>query len=87
MHGLWNILSQDKAGYARHPETLRWRGKLATLFARHEALVAEMTRRGYRHQTPLDPTLATGLDGQAEFVDTPERQIILIRTKACSCNV
>lgn len=61
LHGLWNILTHGKAGYSRHPETLRWEGKLAALYRRHEALVAEMNRRGYRHGSPLDPALATGL--------------------------
>ena len=35
LHGLWNILTQNKSGYSRHPETLRWKGKLA-LYLRHE---------------------------------------------------
>ena len=87
LHGLWTILTTGKDGYARHPETLRWRGKLAALHARHEALVAEMTRRGYRHHTPLDPALATGDPVQTAFVDPPERQWQLLRAKGCACMV
>ena len=45
LHGLWNILTLGKTGYSRHPETLRWAGRLAALYARHEALVHEMQRR------------------------------------------
>ena len=39
LHGLWNILTKHKGrgGYSRHPETLRWVGKLKALCLRHEA--------------------------------------------------
>ena len=87
LHALWNILTQGKRGYARHPETRRWHGKLAALHARHEALVSEMTRRGYRHHSPLDPTLATGTTVQDEYVDTPRQQILLLQGKGCACAV
>lgn len=86
LHGLWNILTQGKVGYSRHPETLRWQGKLAALYRRHEALVSEMARRGYGHQTPLDPELATGAEVQTDFVDSPERQVTLLREKGCDCD-
>lgn len=87
LHALWTILTAGKAGYARHPETLRWRGKLAALYARHEAQVAEMQRRGFRHGSPLDPLLATGEAVQDEYVDPVERQEELLRAKGCDCAV
>ncbi|HSH45223.1 MAG TPA: pyrimidine dimer DNA glycosylase/endonuclease V, partial [Longimicrobiales bacterium] len=63
----------------------RWEGKLAALHRRHEALVAEMARRGYRHASPLDPSLATGSHVQDAFVDTPEEQRRLLAAKPCDC--
>ena len=87
LHGLWNILTADKAGYRRHPETLRWEGRLAALYARHAALVAEMEARGYRHASPLDERLATGRAAQDVYVDTPEAQVELLRAKQCECDV
>ena len=87
LHGLWNILTQGKSGYARHPETRRWVGKLAALYRRHEALVAEMTRRGYRHRSPLDPHLATGSRTQDRFIDPPARQLAILAAKPCRCPV
>jgi hypothetical protein len=87
LHALWHILSQDKKGYANHPETKRWRGKLAALYTRHEALVSEMARRGYRHASPLDSTLATGEALQDEYVDSPSAQFLLLRGKGCECQV
>lgn len=87
LHGLWNILSQGKAGYRRHPETRRWEGKLAALYARHEALVAEMAARGYRHASPLDARLATGAQEQNAYVDKPAAQLRILRAKGCACRV
>jgi hypothetical protein len=87
LHGLWNIHVLGKEGYSRHPETRRWAGKLAALYARHELLVSEMERRGYNHTSPLDPALATGSDIQDEFIDPPERQLELLREKGCGCSV
>ena len=46
LHALWVILTQGKTGFAKHPETRRWRGKFQALYRRHERLVAEMGRRG-----------------------------------------
>jgi hypothetical protein len=85
LHGLWNIHVQGKRGYSLHPETLRWAGKLAALFARHESLVREMERRGYTHSSPLDPSLATGSAVQDVFVDPLEEQLRLLREKPCDC--
>lgn len=85
LHGLWNILAEGKAGYSRHPETRRWAGRMAALFARHERLVEEMERRGYRHASPLDPALATGSAAQDAYVDAPEDQLRILHAKPCEC--
>lgn len=88
LHGLWNILTKHggKGGYSHHPETQRWRGRLAALHARHEALVSEMARRGYNHTSPLDAALAgDSLAVQNTFIDLPEDQMRILRDKPCSC--
>jgi hypothetical protein len=87
LHGLWSIIAKDRRGYAHHPETRRWRGKLAALYQRHEALVEEMVRRGYRHLSPLDRRGATGAAVQSNFVDSLEAQFAILRTKGCGCAV
>jgi hypothetical protein len=87
LHALWVILTKDKKGFARHPETVRWRGKLKALYRRHEALVMEMARRGYRHRTPLAAQEAVGLAEQKEYKDTPAEQIRLLKAKGCGCRV
>jgi hypothetical protein len=87
LHGLWNILTIHgcKGGYANHPETRRWIGKLKALYNRHEALVAEMEKRKYRHQSPLDKRLATGKATQSVLINTVEEQEIILANKPCEC--
>lgn len=85
LHGLWTILTQHRSGYSRHPETLRWKGKLAALYRRHEELVDEMGSRGYRHSSPLSPALATGAPEQTDYIDPPARQYEILREKGCDC--
>ena len=87
LHGLWVILTEGKKGYARHPETRRWQGKLKALYLRHERLVAEMVRRGYRHRTPLAAEQATGLEVQEEYQDSPAEQVDILKRKGCGCLV
>lgn len=85
LHALWTILTEGKAGYAQHPETRRWRGKLLALYRRHGALVAEMERRHHRHASLIDPRLATGAGVQDEFINTSEEQAAVLRGKGCTC--
>jgi hypothetical protein len=87
LHAIWSVITRKKKGYSRHPETLRWKGRLKALFARHEQQVAEMLRRGYRHYSPLPRRLASGHGRQDRFVDSLRRQRELLRDKGCSCRV
>ena len=87
LHGLWNILTQNKSGYSKHPETLRWKRKLAALYLRHEELVIEMKKRKYQHNSALNKLLATGLSIQEQFVDSYEEQMKILKKKGCKCNI
>ncbi len=89
LHGLWNILTKHGArgGYSKHPETLRWVGKTKALYERHEALVKEFGRRGYRHYSPLDKKLAVGKANQNVFIHTIQGQKNILKEKPCDCFV
>ena len=87
LHAIWTILTQNKKGYAKHPETIRWQGKLKALYIRHESLVTAMKRRKYNHNSPLDETLAIGDVVQNTFVHTPEEQIHILLAKKCECSI
>jgi Pyrimidine dimer DNA glycosylase len=85
LHAIWSILTTGKRGYRDHPETMRWRGRLAALYLRHDAQVAEMRRRGFRHASPLDHCLATGAAQQTELVGSVEGQRERLARHACAC--
>jgi hypothetical protein len=87
LHAIWSVLVSGKKGYASHPETLRWRGKLKALYGRHDALVHEMALRGYEHRSPLPKTLARGSGVQRVFVATKRAQIKQLKGKRCLCDV
>ncbi len=87
LHGIWSILTQDKKGFAHHPEVVRWRGKLKALYRKHQLIVEEMQRRGYQHNSPLDPELATGDERQLEHVDSMAEQLRMLASKGCDCDV
>jgi hypothetical protein len=52
IHAVLSVIVNGRTGYARHPETMRWRGHVGALRRRHDWVVAEMRLRGYRHHTP-----------------------------------
>ena len=45
LHAIWSIITNNKIGYSKHPETIRWKGKLKALYNRHEKQVAEMKKK------------------------------------------
>lgn len=87
LHGLWNILTihKEKGGYSHHPETLRWRGKKKALYKRHQELVKEMTRRGYKHNSSLDEKLARDSDEQDVLLNSRKSQKEILKNKNCDC--
>lgn len=87
LHAIWTVLTKNKKGYSKHPETLRWVGKLKALFYRHDALVLEMQSRGYNHLSPLDEKEATGDSYQHIFINTEKEQLEILKGKNCSCKV
>jgi hypothetical protein len=87
LHAIWSVLTKNKKGYSRHPETLRWKGRLAALYLRHKMLIEEMRRRGYNHNSKLNHRLASGLKEQSVFVDSRKKQKEILRNKHCNCKV
>ncbi len=79
IHALFSVLWNHKKGYSRHPETLRWVGKLSALEYRHNLLVAEMHLRGYGHHSPM--TGSNDDPFQHQYVDSPFRQFEILKQK------
>jgi hypothetical protein len=80
LHGIHSILTQNKTGYASHPETLRWVRTLSGLAMRHRQLAAEMSLRGYVDRTPIRVTMSRA-KWPGVFVTEPADQITLLRAK------
>jgi hypothetical protein len=87
LHAIWSILTKNKKGYCRHPETLRWKGKLKALYLRHELLVKEFQRRSYRHRSNLRRCLACGSARQDKFVNSYKEQVKILKRKMCGCRI
>ncbi len=85
LHAIWTVITKHRRGYSQHPETRRWVGRLKALYNRHEQLAKEMERREYQHHSPLDKRLATGSARQTVYIDTPQKQIRLLKDKPCDC--
>lgn len=90
LHAIWSIIVNDKRGYSRHPEVMRWRGRLVALWRRHEAQRIEMERRGYAHRSPLDlkaiPRRHRGGE-QTVLIDSVDDQRMKLRGKGCPCDM
>ncbi len=85
LHAIWSVITKKKKGYSKHPETLRWVGKLNALYIRHQALVQEMEERGYIHRSNLLVRLAVGNKKQEEYINTISDQIEILKKKNCTC--
>lgn len=53
LHIIYSVLVNHKKGYSRHPETLRFQSRVNELRFRHSQQVAEMQKRGYKHNSPI----------------------------------
>ncbi|MDH5573806.1 MAG: pyrimidine dimer DNA glycosylase/endonuclease V, partial [Gammaproteobacteria bacterium] len=80
LHGIVAIISHNKKGYSRHPETLRWVGYGWALKQRHHLLVAEMNLRGYVDRSPVllraKPQCWPDI-----YIDEPARQLTILKEK------
>lgn len=90
LHAIWSIILNEKRGYSRHPEVMRWRGKLGALWARHESQRLEMLRRGYNHRSPLQLTTVPRRhrgDVQDVLLEPVSSQNRRLKEKRCACDI
>ena len=83
VHGVAAVIKGGRLGYQAHPEVHRWRGKLPALKKRHDALVLELGRRGYRHASPMP--MSRGRSEQDVLLATVPEQLALLAAKGCFC--
>lgn len=93
LHCIWTFITTDKGGsYKKHPETLRWINYLPALWARHYQQDVEMTKRGYKHGSPIIYPQQPSPDyiGSIAFpppINTRTEQIERIKAKNCECKI
>jgi hypothetical protein len=71
------LLGKYKA-YRNHPETLRFKDNIEQLYSRHAEQVAELAKRGYKHNSPLpssnQPFTFTEIEYRRDHADLVRRQ-------------
>ncbi len=80
LHGMVSIIVNNKKGYSRHPETLRWVDYGWALATRHKLLAAEMALRNFNERSPVK---IDGNQGRwpSTYIDTPRDQFSLLAEK------
>lgn len=83
-HALYSIITGQKRGFARHPETRRWTGHLGQLILRHNLLIKEMTLREFKHNSPLSLLQHMNENdwmNHVSSIDLPAVQFEILRNK------
>ena len=80
LHGIVSIIVNNKKGYSRHPETIRWLNYGWALHKRHRQLAEEMSLRGYVDKSPV--CLQVNEDQwPVIYIDEPFQQFEILRNK------
>lgn len=86
IHCMWNVITLNKKGYSRHPETMRWKKHLSKLYDRHEQTKNEMIKRGFNHKSEVKKPEVYNLC-MLPFINTIEEQVQLLKKKGCKCKI
>jgi len=80
LHGIVSIILNNRKGYSKHPETIRWKGYEWALGSRHALLVSEMNLRGIRDHSPLSLTSNNG-NWPSAYINPPGEQFAILENK------
>lgn len=81
LHGIVSIIANNKQGYSKHPETIRWLGYGWALKQRHRQLAAEMSLRGFTDKTRVQDSLSNEGIWPDIYIDEPGTQFQLLAMK------
>ncbi len=86
IHALSSVIADGKKGYAMHPETLRWKGRLGKLKRSHDLTILEMQLRAFNHFSPLSACTKTDWEDcptlcEPVYVDHPVKQVAILSEK------
>ncbi len=80
LHGIISIITNNKKGYSKHPETLRWVEYGWALTTRHNLLASEMALRNFNERTPVNMHSNEGL-WPPTYIDEPSNQFKILAEK------
>ena len=80
LHGIVSIIKNNKKGYSRHPETIRWVKHGWAIKQRHKLLAAEMSLRGCQDHSPVN-LRANKHHWPDTYIDQPIEQIAILKEK------
>ncbi len=80
LHGIVSIIANNKKGYSRHPETLRWVEYGWALTTRHKLLAAEMELRNFNERSPVSMDANEGV-WPTIYIDPPGKQLDILKEK------
>ena len=80
LHGIVSIIVNNKKGYSKHPETVRWVGYGWALRMRHQLLAAEMSLRKFTDKSPVLMRTNKGVWPE-EYIDEPAQQFKILEFK------
>lgn len=79
---IWSVITNNKKGYSKHPETVRFRNNLNALVYRHIKLVHEATKRGYNFKDLPNSTDIPAFNVMPKPWDDQEKSL---SCKECDC--
>jgi hypothetical protein len=79
---IWSVITNNKKGYSKHPETVRYRNNLSSLLYRHNLILKESVSRGYNFKNLPNSDSITPLDSKTESWDNQE---LSLSSKNCDC--
>ena len=80
LHGIVSIIVNNKKGYSKHPETIRWINYGWALRMRHQLLAAEMSLRNFTEKSPVATCKNKGMWPE-KYIDEPVQQFIILNEK------
>ncbi|MBF0119367.1 MAG: DUF1722 domain-containing protein [Desulfobacterales bacterium] len=80
LHAIVSIIINNKKGYSKHPETLRWIDYGWALMQRHNLLKAEMSLRGFKDKSPVFMDYKIS-EWPLKYIDEPYIQFKILENK------
>ncbi len=78
LHCIVGALQGKYNAYRNHSQTLRFQNRIEQLYSRHQDQVLEMTKRGYKHNSPLptsnQPYICTKEEYRRDHQELAKRQ-------------